>query len=150
MKTSQEKTEMSSGIPCEFKDISEWTSIDNGGERKKGRYSGSTFPIPEFGRKKWVVLAYLDIPGLSSLHAQGLNEQEIIESCVEYLNQPPPRKKYQRKNQKPLYGKLELLSYRFTEKNGERVCCISLVTDQRKNKNFWGAGQAIVTGKRDG
>ena len=150
MKT-QQKTEDNAGIPCTFRGIPEWLSTGTEGRKKSGRYSATNFHIPGFGRKRWVVLAYLDVPNISSLRAQGLTEDEILEGCLEYLNQPPPRKKYQRRNRKPLYGKLELLSYRFTEKKGERILCVSLVTDQRKNKNFWGSGQVIIaTGKRNG
>ena len=135
-----------SGVPCEFRQIQEWVSLPDVASEKKrlGRYSGSIHRVPGFGQKKWVVLAYLDIPDLPLHMAQGISEREILEGCVEFLNQPPPRRKYQRRNQKPLYGTLELLSYRFVDKVKDRVCCVSLVTDQRKNKNFWGTGQTAI------
>lgn len=134
------------GVPCEFRQIQEWVSLpDIGGEKRRlGRYSGSIHRVPGFGHKKWVVLAYLDIPDLPLRMAQGTTEREILEGCVEFLNQPPPRQKYQRRNRKPLYGTLELLSYKFIDKGDDRVCCVSLVTDQRKNKNFWGTGQTAI------
>jgi hypothetical protein len=133
-------------VPCEFRQIQEWVSLpDLGGEKKRlGRYSGSIHRVPGFGQKKWVVLAYLEIPDLPLHMAQGTPEREILEGCVEFLNQPPPRRKYQRRNQKPLYGTLELLSYKFIDKGGDRVCCVTLVTNQKKNKNFWGAGQTAI------
>ena len=143
MKKQQKENETPTGIPCNFREIPEWVSMNLGDRKKSGRYSATNFHIPGFGKKKWVVLAYLDIPNIKILRAQGLTEDEILEGCVEYLNQPPPRKKYQRRNRKPLYGKLELLSYRFTEKKGEPLLCVSLITDQRKNKNFWGCGQVL-------
>ena len=134
------------GVPCGFRQIQEWVSLPELGENKTraGRYSGSAHCIPEYGRKKWVVLAYLDIPDLPLRLAQGTTEREILEGCVEFLNQPPPRKKYQRRNRKPLYGTLELISYRFVDKGDEKVCCVTLSTDQRKNKNFWGSGRQIL------
>tara|TARA_R100000234_G_C4985155_1_gene172857 strand:+ start:737 stop:1171 length:435 start_codon:yes stop_codon:yes gene_type:complete len=139
----QKETETPTGIPCSFRAIPEWLSTGIGEKKKSGRYSATNFHIPGFGRKKWVVLAYLNVPDIAMLKAQGMTEDEILEGCIEYLNQPPPRKKYQRRNRKPLYGKLELLSYKFTEKKGESLLCVSLATDQRKNKNFWGSGQVI-------
>jgi hypothetical protein len=134
------------GVPCEFRQIQEWVSLPATDSEKKraGRYSRSIHRIPAFGHKKWVVLAYLDIPDMPLRVAQGATEGEILEGCVEFLNQPPPRQKYQRRNRKSPYGTLELLSYKFIEKSGDRICCVTLAIDQRKNKNFWGAGQTAV------
>ena len=138
MKKQQKENETPTGIPCNFREIPEWVSTNWGDRKKSGRYSATNFHIPGFGKRSGWCWLILNVPDIKILRAQGMTEDEILEGCVEYLNQPP-RKKYQRRKQEALYGKLELLSYRFTEKKGEPLLCVSLITDQRKNKNFWGS-----------
>ena len=60
---------------------------------------------------------------------------------------PPKRKKYAKRTPKPLYGTLDDMPVRhqFKEKNGEKCIMMMLVTDQRKNRNFFGEGQNYVT-----
>ena len=72
-----------------------------------------------------------------------MSEREVVEACVNYLNLPPPRKKYAKREPKPPYGILELYRYYVKEvdttTNKTRVQVL-LLTDQRKNKNFWREG----------
>jgi len=64
-----------------------------------------------------------------------------VEGCVEYLNQPPERKKYEKKNLVPPYGTLSLYQYTFKKDHvGRDYIEVLLITDQKKNKNFWGKG----------
>ena len=69
-------------------------------------------------------------------HLYDISEEEIVKRCIEYLNQPPPRKKYQKKKPQPLYGNLdpEALKYWTGEDSEGKYIGGLLVTDQRKNK----------------
>ncbi len=112
---------------------------------KKGRYHGSNFwDIEGFAKDKWVIGAYVefdaDICGEATL-TFGKSQEEIVEGCVEYLNQPPERKKYEKKNLVPPYGTLSLYQYTFKKDHvGRDYIEVLLITDQKKNKNFWGKG----------
>ncbi len=102
-------------------------------DRKKlGRYSGGNLNVEGFGYKNWVVLAYIvpDKPIREYLE-DGLTKQEIVDGCVEFLNQPPTKRA-----RKPRYGKLSCNAFYFLE---DKIS-VSLVIDQRNNKYFWGRG----------
>jgi hypothetical protein len=106
-----------------------------------GLYHGSDFHFPHFGTKKWVVGVYIDVDYDKHV-AEGIELEEVIRGCIEYLNQPPPRKKYQKKKPQPLYGNLDSEPLQFwtgEDSEGKYIGAL-LITDQRKNKNFWGAG----------
>ena len=132
-------------IECDLREVAEFYEYgDTPEEKKKGRYHGSMFwSIKGFGKKRWVVGAYLDVDYIPYLK-QGLEKGEIVQLCLNHLNKPPKRKKFQKKTERPLYGSLESYSYRFGvgdgTANGNRFIEVLLITDQRKNKNFWGEG----------
>lgn len=123
----------------------EWTHLKPEGEapKKSGRYHGSFFAnVPAYGRSRWAILAEIDID-FSICITEEMSEREVVEACVNYLNLPPPRKKYAKRQPKPPYGTLELYKYYIKEQDDNtkktRVQ-IFLLTDQRKNKNFWREG----------
>ncbi len=136
-------------IKCELMDIPKWSFVGSSKKRryKKGRYHGSMFwEVPGFGVKRWVIATNIKVDHLMYLEA-GYTEKEIIDGCIDYLNKPPPRKKYQRKKtNKPKYGELELHSYRVKEDD----TCIQalLVVSDRNNKHFWGNGQKLVAKRK--
>lgn len=127
-------------ITCELKDIAEY-SENQRGDVKKGRYHGSMFwDVKGFGSRRWVVGAYLDVD-YASYMKYGMGKDEIIQACLNHLNRAPPRKKFQKTTKKPLYGDLEV--YRGTLKvddRGKPFIEVLLITNQRKNKNFWSEG----------
>lgn len=122
-------------IVCKFKEMGELEPTvpsDDGDRKKLGRYSGGNLNVEGFGHKNWVVLAYI-IPEkpISSYIKEGLTEEEIVNGCVEYLNQPPTKR-----SRKSRYGKLSCNSFYFLE---DKIS-VSLVIDQKNNKYFWGRG----------
>jgi|TARA_R100000149_G_C5839125_1_gene111879 hypothetical protein len=132
-------------IECTLREIGEYGSaLPNYNKRKRqGKYHGSDFygMVPGYGIKKWVVGVYIDVDYQSYLDGQ-TSEEEIVKKCIEFLNQPPPRRKYQKKKPQPLYGNIDEKPIRFSFKQDESGTFIEalLVTDQKKNKKFWGAG----------
>ena len=103
------------------------------GDRKKsGRYSGGNLNVEGFGYKNWVVLAYI-VPErpIREYLEEGFTKREIVDGCVEFLNQPPTKRA-----RKPRYGKLSCNAFYFLE---DKIS-VSLVIDQRNNKHFWGRG----------
>tara|TARA_R110002051_G_scaffold321931_2_gene411004 strand:+ start:1036 stop:1482 length:447 start_codon:yes stop_codon:yes gene_type:complete len=130
-------------IECVLRSQEEYHNVLPGYNTKKkpGRYHGSNFNFKTFGTTQWVVGAYINVDYKSHL-VEGLSEEDIIRGCIEYLNQTPPRKKYQKKKPVPLYGQLAELPhhYRFREDEEGTFIETLLITDQRKNKQFWGAG----------
>ena len=107
-----------------------------------GRYHGSCFwDVKNFGSKKWVIAAYIKIEDTAILEES--STEDITKRCVEYLNQPPPRKKYAKKIPKPKYGSLEYYSARIVDNDEGRYISALLVTDARKNKLFWGKGRNV-------
>ena len=126
-------------IECDLVPITEYSSLVNTGSKKKaGRYHGSMFwDVPGFGSKKWVIAAKIIITGNIPI---GYTDDEVIGECLNYINTPPPRRKFQKRVRRPKYGKLDL--YRGQIKTGQGLPYISalLVTESRKSKHFWGKG----------
>jgi hypothetical protein len=128
-------------IKCDLREIKEHELLSSDDKRKLGRYHGSMFwDIPGFGKRKWVVATRIDL--LENL-PDDTADSDIVERCVQFLNTPPPRKKFQRRKDKPKYGSLELYSGKIIRKDDDVYISALLVTDQRSNKHFWGRG--IVT-----
>jgi hypothetical protein len=126
-------------IPCKWREIPEFLYSRKGQPNRKARYHGSVFSqVKDFGSKRWVVCGYLEIDYEPYLR-EGVSKEEVARRCIEYLNRPPDRKKYQKKKVKPLYGSLTLYDYKF-KNDGAPYIEVVVVTDERKNKNFWGQG----------
>ena len=130
-------------IKCDLQEIREHEILKEKKKKRFGRYHGSMFwNVPGFGKKKWIVATRIefeqDIP-------EDLSEQEVINGCMEYLNTPPPRRKFQRRITKPKYGSLEFYSGKIITKDDKKYISALLITDQRTSKHFWGKG--IVTTK---
>ena len=128
-------------IECQLRKMKEFIHYD-GLEtiEKHGRYHGSHFfDIPGFGKKKWVVATYID--GDFEPFSRNKSTEEIVQGCVDFLNQPPTRKKYAKRVKRPLYGKLEIYKYKLKEdKSGKMYVEALLITNQKKNRHFWGRG----------
>ena len=88
-------------IECALRPQEEYHNVLPGYNTKKklGRYHGSNFNFKTFGTAHWVVGVYINVDHGKYLE-EGLTEEGIMRGCIEYLNQPPPRKKYQKKNLK--------------------------------------------------
>tara|TARA_B100000686_G_C16366192_1_gene750208 strand:+ start:127 stop:516 length:390 start_codon:yes stop_codon:yes gene_type:complete len=125
-------------------DLLQIESLDSESRNKKryGRYHGSCFwDIKKFGSKKWVIGAYVDV--FNQELFDHYEDDELLMRCLEYLNRPPPRKKYAKKNPKPKYGNLEHYRSRVIEKDGRKYISALLIVDSRKSKLFWGKGRNV-------
>ena len=132
-------------ISCDLIPIHEHQGIKKytSGKTKSGKYHGSMFwNIPGFASKRWVVAARIKVN--DSIPAS-TEDSDIINGCIEYLNTPPPRKKFQRRIRKPKYGNLELHSAKVIRKGEGVFISVLLITDERNSKHFWGKG--FVGGK---
>jgi hypothetical protein len=132
-------------IECSFLQIKQYGNMAKGetDEMRSGRYSGSMYSVQDYGLKRWVVLGYL-VADYKLHREQGLKDQEIIKKCLNYLNTPEARKKYQKKDSVPKYGNLQILNennLKFLMKEGQEVATLQLIIDQRRNENFWGEGE---------
>jgi len=130
-------------IDCEWEKIKD-SAFSNNEEKKTGRYSGCVYPIKGYGVTSWAVHGYLKLDWQKHLD-EGLSKREIVDECLEFLNQVPPRKKYQKKESKPKFGKLEAINASWADcgyevKFDDNRLIVSFLTDDRKNKNFWGEG----------
>ena len=140
-------------IECVLRSQEEYQNVLPGYSttKKLGRYHGSNFNFKTFGTAHWVVGVYINVDHGKYLE-EGLTKEDVMRGCIEYLNQPPPRKKYQKKKPQPLYGTLEEMPYYYrfkTDDEGEYIEAL-LITDQRKNKQFWGAGGIGRVSRRRG
>ena len=132
-------------IECSLREMGEYGSAlpDYNNRKRQGKYHGSDFygTVPSYGIKKWVVGVYIDVDYKPYLE-ECISEEDIVKRCIEFLNQPPPRRKYQKKKPQPLYGNIDEQPIRFNFKEDEDGTFIEalLVTDEKKNKKFWGAG----------
>lgn len=132
-------------IECSLREMSEYGSAlpDYNKRKRQGKYHGSDFysVVSGYGVKKWVVGVYIDVDYSPHLN-EHISEEDIVKRCIEFLNQPPPRRKYQKKKPQPLYGNIDATPIRFSFKEDENGTFIEalLATDQKKNNKFWGAG----------
>jgi hypothetical protein len=130
-------------IECSLVQIPQYSHVtDLSAGLKHGRYSSSDHKLTDFKIKKWVVLTYLKAD-FSKYRILKMNDREIIQRCLNYLNRPEDRKKYQKKDPTPKFGKLELFSdnIKFTNKFGYECAILELSIDERTNENFWGEGE---------
>ncbi len=132
-------------ISCDLEPIHEHEHIKRflKGKTKFGRYHGSMFwNIPGFASKKWVVAARIRI---DDPIPPSVADEDLISGCIEFLNTPPPRKKFQRRIRKPKYGRLELHSAKVIRREDDMFISALLVTEERNSKHFWGRG--FVSGR---
>ena len=132
-------------LECELREVTRYQNLfpDEGGKTKKGSYHGTYFwSIPKFGQQKWVIAVHIVGPDIDTLLEEGHTEEEIATACVEHLNILPKRKKYAKKAPKRPYGNLELYRHHLKEDDeGNKFFSALIITDERKNKAFWGEGQ---------
>jgi hypothetical protein len=96
-------------IPCQLIARAQWDqqSLDSN-EKRLGTYHGSFFPgVPQLWIKNWMVVTDIKVD-FEAYESQGYTREQILQGCINYLNLAPPRKKYAKKQTKPLYGKLKL------------------------------------------
>jgi len=130
-------------IKCDLQEIKEHEILTTKEKTRFGRYHGSMFwGVPGFGKKKWIIATRIEF---GQEIPEELSEREIIDGCVEYLNTPPPRKKFQRRITKPKYGTLEFYSGKIITRGDKKYISALLITNKRNSKHFWGRG--IVTTK---
>ena len=126
---------------CKLMKVPDLIPVSSPNSRKKmGKYHNSCFwDVPNFGSKKWVIGVYIDIEDKTVMSKYTIDE--VLEGCVNFLNKPPPRKKYAKRQPKPLFGNLERYKAKMVLKNGVKVLSALLITDQKKNRLFWGKGR---------
>ena len=120
---------------CSFKKVKEWFHIDREEENSKkkfGYYSSTCLPVKGYGTKAWSVVAYIEVDH-KMYRESGFTDDQIVEGCLDFINKPETRR-----HRKPRYGsKFSLDSYKML---GDNLISVSLVTNVRNNKNFWGKG----------
>mgnify|MGYP003650277039 CR=1 FL=1 len=134
-------------LPCKFRPIRKNSfSADDTAPYKMGRYLHSIFPIDGFGHSRWVVGGYVDIDHRE--YIKNMTPEAFVEGCINYLNQPPERKKFEKRQTTSLYGELEVYSYKLKENNDGPFVELVLITGDPKNQHFWGEGMKFDQGRK--
>lgn len=134
-------------LPIKLRDIPKNSTTKTDAETKSGRYLKSMFPeVDGYGDSRWVVGCYVEFEDPDIL--EKVPEKELIQGCLEQLNEVPPRKKFERRRTSSLYGTLELLSYKLKEADGNPFIEMLLITDEQKNEHFWGEGISFANHKK--
>jgi hypothetical protein len=135
-------------IPCDVKEIPEFSHsyYFEKNKLRKGRYVNCIFTIPNFGVNKWVFGCYIK----PKEKIENLTDKEIVKGCIQFLNQAPERKKFSKKNSKPIFGNLDLDPIEFSQKkiNNEIYFIVLVLTDERTNDNLWGEGVVLNEKRR--
>lgn len=120
-----------------------WVGESGKKEQRHGKYHGSNFwQVPGYGVNRWAVVANFQVDW-KQLRKEGIDDIEIFRGCVKFLNKPPKRKKFARRQTKPLYGNIspDPVQVSFKEdKHGNAYMQAIFITDKRKNRYFWGEG----------
>lgn len=130
-------------IECEFVPVPQHIIIKQvDAPTKSGFYTSSNFKYDERDFDKWPVLAYLKAD-FDKYRASEIPDKEILTRCINYLNALDLKKKPNRKDLEPKYGKLALSKeeIKFTKKFGFECAILIFCTDSRKNEYFWGEGE---------
>ena len=130
-KTEQIVVDPESVIESAFVKIPQYAHIP-GESIKDGRYMTSVYSLEDFGRKKWVIGAYLKADW-NKYRITKQSETEILQKCINYLNSIDYGK----------YGNLQMHNFKFIQKFGQEVAVVELVINERKNENFWGEGEKL-------
>lgn len=133
-------------IKCKFQLRQEFGQIlkNTNGKQRMGRYHSSYFhDVKEFGKKKWIIVANIDILE-ENCKLEEYNIGLITEECLDFLNQPPIRKRKTKRKPKPPYGNLSLYKAFVRKKKDKCYIQVLLITDEKKNKHFWGSGPSIL------
>jgi hypothetical protein len=134
-------------LPISLRSIPRNSTTKQDTERKSGRYSKCIFPeVKGYGDTHWVVGCYIELDYPSYL--KEMTEKELIQACLDQLNEIPPREKFQRQRTSSLYGTLDILSYKLKEKNDKPFIEMMLITDEQKNEHFWGEGISFANHKK--
>ena len=134
-------------LPCKLRPIRKNSfSTDPDAPYRMGRYLHSVFPIDGFGHSRWVVGGYVDIDHRE--YTTRMTPAAFVEGCVNYLNQPPQRKKFERRARTPLYGDLEVYSYKLKENANGPFVELLLITGDPQNPHFWGEGMKFDQGRK--
>tara|TARA_Y100000310_G_C20402529_1_gene678113 strand:- start:202 stop:609 length:408 start_codon:yes stop_codon:yes gene_type:complete len=128
-------------IECELVPLPEYGGLESK-KKKLGRYHKTNFwDIKGYGSKRWVVA--LRIAVQDQVCFQEMTDEEIFKGCFNFLNTPPPRKKYAKKSPQPKYGTLTFYKgNRLRRNNGIYLSALAIV-NQKKSKHFWGKGKNV-------
>lgn len=124
-------------INCNFRLIPEYVFMRYSTEPKlrSGRYHNSHFS--NIKPDQFPVAVYID-GNISELKAQGMTVEQIIDSFLEQLNEPIAKKKKKTIRE---FGLLTRHSYECkVDSEGKEFIIAILLTDDKKNKNFFGEG----------
>lgn len=123
-------------IECDFIQVPQYSHAPSQ-DTKAGRYMTSIYSVDGFGKNRWIVGGYIkaDFEKYKDLK---WHDTEIVKRCVNYLNTMTINKKGKKK-----YGSLELYKFNKLNKFGQEVVVVELITDDRKNENFWGEGERL-------
>ena len=117
---------------------------------KYGSYLKCYFwDVPGFGQKKWVVAVHIDVDYEKHLQ-EGMELQDLVSGCVEYLNTPLKSRYGKRRKRRPTYGLFCKKPHKFylKDKDNKKYIQAFLVVEYPKSKHFWGEGEKITSGKR--
>jgi len=137
-------------IECKFRKKEEFSSLisEKGRKKKAGRYHRSYFSdVSGYGKTSWVVMAEIEVADKEQ-SLDSINVEEIAQGCIDYLNQPPPRKRKTKKKIKLPYGNLELYKASVKQDATGTYIFAHLIIDERKNKNFWSEGPVHYVARR--
>ena len=127
---------------CELLAVDEYLGTHS--EKKKyGKYHATNFwNIKGFGQKKWVVGLRVK---LGEIPSPDFTDKQIMEACLRYLNTPPAKKKYAKKEPLPKYGHLVFYKgNRIRSESGtDHIFSMLVIVDKQKNKYFWGKGKNV-------
>jgi len=138
-------------IPCDFLEIPErGFSLSCSEEKKKARYSATVLSFDNFrsndkGGNKWYAIVGYLYP-LEKMLEEYLAEYDVsvfLDGCMNFLNQIPKRKKFQKSKPRPKYGTISAATrhpYKVFKRDNISVLSGYFVVWERKNPNFWGEG----------
>lgn len=100
--------------------------------------------VKGYGKKCWAVGVEIDLDYAAASAER--SDEEIVKSCIEYLNTPPKSKYGKRRRRRPPYGVFGSEPYRFWVKRPEGEAPYIqalLLTGTKTSDKFWGEGPIL-------
>ncbi len=100
--------------------------------------------VKGYGKKCWAVGVEIDLDYTTASAER--SDEEIVKSCIEYLNTPPKSKYGKRRRRRPTYGVFRSEPYRFWVRRPEGAqpyIQALLLTAVKTSDKFWGEGPIL-------
>tara|TARA_R100000152_G_C6728541_1_gene153529 strand:- start:176 stop:607 length:432 start_codon:yes stop_codon:yes gene_type:complete len=112
--------------------------------KKYGHYARPYYSIKGLHQTCWIIITHI-LVDYEHYVEQGMTLEEIVTECIKFLNHRPKSRYGKKRKRKSLYGTFRPKPHlvKMLDKEGKKCLQVLLITEDKKNPNFWGEGEVI-------